>query len=122
MTLGDSFSIFEAQRSSRSKRNSYSSGSHILHLRSTLEPVANFFITGIPGNEPVAVAGEKGPGGYSVVTGPRVSELKCAVIPRSRDKSTTIQGCILSTCFLTASSNILTCSPLASLLLVIFKR
>ena len=95
--------------------------SYLTLLRSTLEPVANF-ITGIPGNELVAVAGEKGPGGYSVVTGPRVSELKCAVIPRSRDKSTTIQGCILSTCFLTASSNILTCSPLASLLLVIFKQ
>ena len=67
VTLGDSFSIFEAQRSSVVKEEFiflWLSFLTLLRVYST-EPVANF-ITGIPGNELVVVIGQKGPGDYSV--------------------------------------------------------
>lgn len=67
VTLGDSFSIFEAQRSSVVKEEFIFLWLSFLTLLRvySMEPVANF-ITGIPGNELVIVIGQKGPGDYSV--------------------------------------------------------
>ena len=81
VTLGDSFSIFEAQRSSVVKEEFIFLWLPLLTLLRvySVEPVANF-VTGIPGNELVLSLEERD---QEII----VSKFKCAVTPWSSGRS-----------------------------------